>query len=109
MIYLFRSDEELNERIKALQQFIEHTRKYRIQTEVLGPSESSAQQIVEFLTELRNYRQKDDHKPHEMTVVNLQITSITCTCGHETKYKVPLTTIFDFECPRKNRKENHAG
>jgi hypothetical protein len=37
-----------------------------------------------------------------------QYTVVKCSCGHTTKYKVPLTTLDDFECPRKNRKENCA-
>lgn len=30
---------------------------------------------------------------------------VECSCGEVTHYKVPLTTLDDFECPRKNRKE----
>ena len=33
-----------------------------------------------------------------------RISKVTCKCGEETEYKIPLQDIDQFECPKKNKK-----
>jgi hypothetical protein len=70
------------------------------------------EEYLSVLIELKQYRNKANHRPsgwvRKSGNPEGRINQVTCSCGHTTKYKVPLTTLDDFECPRKNRKENRA-
>jgi hypothetical protein len=59
------------------------------------------------LEELKNVRDRDRHIPvgREVLVINgkAKINSVTCSCGHVTRYKKPLNTIEDFKCPKAGK------
>lgn len=96
-----RSNNKLEENIKNLRQKIG-----RMQVQ------------LSFLLELRENRLKSGkihstliHAAHGMVQVDdNNITQVNCSCGEITLYKVPLTNISDFVCPkdpnREGRKEN---
>lgn len=33
----------------------------------------------------------------------IRISKVTCSCGHVTEYRVPLTHISEFECPKEKK------
>lgn len=99
-----RSNNKLEENIKNLRQKIG-----RMQVQ------------LSFLLELRENRLKSGkihsintggiHSLDRVTAATgVDITAVLCVCGHETIYKIPLTDIKDFVCPkdpnREGRKEN---
>jgi hypothetical protein len=70
---------------------------------------NKTEEYLSLLIELKQFRSRENHKPsgwvRKSGKPEGRVTQVTCSCGHTTKYKVPLTTLDDFECPRKNRKE----
>jgi hypothetical protein len=45
------------------------------------------------------------HKPWEYRLIQntTDISMVKCSCGEVTNYKVPLRSLFDFECPKRKR------
>lgn len=69
-------------------------------------------ELVEMLNELKRLRMKEvyDTNKHAHGIVDFRgsddlITAVICKCGLETKYRVPLTSLSDFQCPRDPNRE----
>jgi len=74
-----------------------------------------ANQIAEELISIRNEISKEEdkqireaaHTPirwRPMKKDRQKVREVMCSCGENTKYRVPLNTIEDFECPKKQKR-----
>lgn len=58
---------------------------------------------LSFLKELKALRNPQTHYALDYRGDEPNVTAVICSCGEETKYKVPLTSLKDFECPKKGK------
>lgn len=79
-----------------------------VSDEALDSLINKAEEQLSILIELKQSRNKLNHVPsgwvRKSGNPKGKVNQVTCSCGHTTKYRVPLATLDDFECPRKNRK-----
>lgn len=76
----------------------------------------NAEEKLSLLKELRQRRLAEKHVPlrykTKRRIVRGKpvdfLTEVTCSCGHSTIFKVLSTTLDEFECPRKERKEKRS-
>ena len=71
-----------------------------------GAAQIGSHILVDFLQELQRRRSADAmHKPDRTLLGKSgEVFEVFCTCGKRTQYKVPLTTIDDFECPNSKKR-----
>jgi hypothetical protein len=62
--------------------------------------------VLNALKELRHRRSEVQHRVADIVFVKnstKKIKQIQCSCGEITKYKVPLTSLEDFDCPKEGK------
>lgn len=82
----------------------------KISDEDLEKLINKAQENLSILFELKRHRGGVVHVPVSIKYVKgskKRIARITCSCKHITEYRVPLTDIMEFECP-KDKKGKHG-